>query len=399
MSKFRVGSVNVALPSFDAHDESMPYSIETKQGVTYGGPLAHEAAVPAFPHPRQLDVLDFNEYALVIDARSPHEYEEDHIPGAVNLPVVDDAEYAEVGIKHKDDPHAAYLIGVEYSLQNMARYMRPLVTKFGKQDRMLVYCFRGGKRSKLWGDTLRTIGFEVDVLRGGWKNYRRWVREGLDVLFGSFQFRVLSGSTGSGKTRLLAALRQVGEQSLDLEYLARHRGSLIGAIPDTAQPSQKGFESSLVDALRRFDPGRPVWIEAESRKIGSVHLPTSLFEAMGKGESVRVSAPIDERVRLWRQDYPNLVQDPIGMVKLLEPLKPLVGGEELALWRSLAAEGKVDELFERVMSKHYDPCYARSTQRAFARPLAAREVELTSLSPGKLGEVARDLAGSFEHRE
>ncbi len=346
----------------------------------------------ALPHPSQLGVLDFDAYAMVIDARSPHEYEEDHIPGAVNLPVVDDTEYAEVGIRHKEDPHAAYLIGVEYSLQNMARYIRPLVTKYGKGDRMLVYCFRGGKRSKLWADTLRTIGFEVDVLAGGWKTYRRWVRSSLDVLAERFEFRVLSGSTGCGKTRLLQALGQAGEQSLDLEGLARHRGSLIGEMPGVRQPSQKTFDSLLLDAMRKFDIARPIWIEAESKRIGNVQIPAALQWAMHSTTPFLVSAPMSERVRLWREDYADLAQNPVAMVKMLEPLKPLVGGEELDLWRTLAAAGRVDELFERVMTKHYDPCYARSTARSFGKSLDSRVIAVASLARESLNEVARELA-------
>lgn len=113
-----------------------------------------------------MGVLDWPSYSLVIYARSPHEYDEDHVPGAVHLPVVGDAEFAEVGTQHRTDTHAAYLIGVEYSLRNIAAQIRPLISKYGSQDRLLVYCFRGGKRSRLWADILRTIGFEVDVLAG-----------------------------------------------------------------------------------------------------------------------------------------------------------------------------------------------------------------------------------------
>src|SRR4051812_19413800 len=147
----------------------------------------------ALVHPHQLEVQDFSSYSLIIDARSPHEYDEDHLPGAVNLPVVDDTQYAEVGTKHKTDKHAAYLVGVEYSLRNIAGHIGPLISKYTPQDRFLVYCFRGGKRSRLWADNLRTIGFPVDVLSGGWKNYRRWVRAGLESLPRALEYRVLCG--------------------------------------------------------------------------------------------------------------------------------------------------------------------------------------------------------------
>jgi tRNA 2-selenouridine synthase len=350
------------------------------------------AAAPAAVHPRQLGIDDFGAYALVIDARSPHEFAEDHLPGAVNLPVVDDAEFAEVGIRHRSDKHGAYLIGVAYSLRNIADRIAPLISRYGPRDRMLVYCFRGGKRSRLWFDALRTIGFDVDQLAGGWKRYRAWVREGLDQLADRFDYRVLCGPTGCGKTRLLHALRASGEQVLELEELARHRGSLLGALPGQPQPTQKLFDSALLDAMRRLDPARPVWLEAESKKIGNVQLPEKLFQAMHRAPVVDVQAPMVERVRLWREDYPHFAADPAAMVDKLVPLKPLVGGEVLAGWQALARAGEVDTLFERVMTEHYDdPCYRRSTRRHYGERPQATTLAVESLAPAALAGAAARL--------
>src|SRR5712691_8853717 len=178
------------------------------------------------------------EYALVIDARSQGEYTDDHVPCAVNLPVVDNEEYAEVGTTHRTDKHRAYLIGVSYALKNISHAIHDLVAGHPKDARMLVYCFRGGKRSKLWYDALSTIGYRVDRLPGGWKAYRAWVRDELTRYPREIHYNVLTGPTGCGKTRLLTALGQVGAQVLDLEGIARHRGSLIGEVPGVSQPTQ-----------------------------------------------------------------------------------------------------------------------------------------------------------------
>lgn len=336
------------------------------------------------------DALD-SKYALVVDARSRREYAEDHLPGAVNLPVVDDTEYAEVGTLHRTDTHRAYLIGVSYALKNISRAIDGLVSKYPKDARMLVYCFRGGKRSKLWFDALSTIGYRVDRLPGGWKAYRSWVRGELDRLPAILSYRVLGGPTGCGKTRLLAALGEIGAQVLDLEDLARHRGSLLGDIPGVSQPTQKWFDSMLADKLRRFDASRPIWVEAESKKIGKIEIPTALLDAMRASPLFNLTAPMSERVALWRKDYTHFEHDLAAMLQRLHHLRPLVGGQEYLLWEQLAEEHRVEDLFQRLMEAHYDPAYARSLPNNYAGFSASVPVELPRLDHSTLLSVARLL--------
>jgi tRNA 2-selenouridine synthase len=233
------------------------------------------------------------------------------------------------------------------------------------------------------------------VLAGGWKNYRRWVRAGQDALPRAFSYRVLCGPTGCGKTRMLHELQRQGHQVLDLEGLARHRGSLLGDLPGEAQPTQKFFDTLVLDTMRRFDTNRPVWLEAESKKIGNLQLPERLYEAMHRSPVVNIEAPMVERVRLWREDYPHFAGDPVAMVRTLEPLKPLVGKETLAEWMALATSGRIDELFESVMTRHYDPCYARSTRHSYGEQQEERMVELLSLEPPALTEAVRRMVADF----
>lgn len=338
------------------------------------------------------DLKNLSIYDLIIDARSQREYEEDHIPGAVNMPVVNNEEYAEVGTLHRTDKMGAYRIGVKYSLINMARHIRDDLPLYPERSRILVYCFRGGKRSKLWTDALETIGYKVDKLQGGWKGYRRWVNDQLAQVPRKFRYNVLSGPTGCGKTRLLYALREVGEQVLDLEAIASHRGSVLGALPDgTKQPTQKYFDTLLLKEISSFDSTRQIWVEAESKKIGNVQLPDSLLETMRKGSTYRVEADMAQRVLLWREDYRHFEADPLGMLERLNFLRPLIGGEEFAAWEALAQQHQMPELFERLMRRHYDPAYRRSVLRNYPAIDNSPELVIHDLSHAALLELAKTL--------
>lgn len=335
---------------------------------------------------------DLQSYDLIIDARCPREFADDHIPGAVNLPVVDDEEYAEVGTLHRTDAMGAYQIGVQYALRNIARHLGESVAGYNRKSRILVYCFRGGKRSRLWFDALDVIGYRVEKLKGGWKGYRRWVNDELKVVPGKFQYNVLNGPTGCGKTRLLGALRKAGAQVLDLEELAAHRGSVIGALPGCPQPPQKYFDSLLLRNFSIYSPDRPIWVEAESKKIGNVQLPESLLVAMRAGNVFSVKTAMAQRVQMWREDYAHFEEDPTLLVTKLQFLGPLVGNVELKEWEALAEQRAIPELFERLMTAHYDVAYKRSSLRNYPQLHNAPTVALDDLSPPALAEIAKLLA-------
>ena len=223
---------------------------------------------------------------------------------------------------------------------------------------------------------------------------RRWVRAGLESLPRALSYRVLCGPTGCGKTRVLHELQRQGHQVLELEGLASHRGSLLGDLPGQPQPTQKLFDTMVLDALRRFDARRPVWLEAESKKIGNLQIPEALYEAMHQSPVVSIVAPMSERVKLWREDYPHFAMDPVEIVRKLEPLKPLVGKETLSAWMELGAAGRVDELFESVMTKHYDPCYARSTRHSYGPKVEELTVQLLSLDGPALPDSSCTVSSS-----
>jgi tRNA 2-selenouridine synthase len=312
------------------------------------------------------------------------------------MPVVDNDEYAQVGTLYRTDKLNAYRIGAAYSLNNIARHLQEDLPGFGWKSRILVYCFRGGKRSKIWFDALDSIGYHVERLKGGWKEYRRWVNERLASLPTRYRYNILCGPTGCGKTRLLYALREAGAQVLDLEEIAIHRGSVLGAVPDKAQPTQKYFDSLLNQQLSSYDPALPIWVEAESKKIGNVQLPDALLETMRSGLTIQLDTEMPQRVLLCREDYRHFEEDPLAMLDRLKFLRPLVGGEEISAWEELANQHRMPELFERLMRNHYDPSYRRSILRNYPNIDESPRIVLHDLSPSGLHPVAQSMRRTFE---
>ncbi len=313
-------------------------------------------------------VADLDAFDEVIDARSSAEYAEDHVPGAVNLPVLDDAERARVGTLYKQvSPFEAKRVGAALVSRNIARHLEDHLVARPKSYRPLVYCWRGGSRSGAMAHVLRSVGWPAAQLEGGYKAYRRAVVADLATLPGGLRLVVLCGKTGVGKSRFLRALSQAGGQALDLEDLAAHMGSVLGAYPDRPQPSQKMFESLLWQQMRRFDPRRPVFVESESRKIGNLHTPEALLASMRAAECVNLVADLPIRVALLQEEYAHFLADPQALARQLDCLAALRGRERISDWKTLAASGQWEALVAELLVEHYDPAYTRSLGRNYVR--------------------------------
>jgi len=214
---------------------------------------------------------------------------------------------------------------------------------------------------------LQQVGWAARQLEGGYKGYRREVLQRLESEPGRFRYRVLSGPTGSGKTALLHALSEQGGQVLDLEGLARHKGSVLGVMPGESQPSQKAFESALAVRLAAFDPERPVFVEAESKTVGSLRVPPALFAAMRTAQPVWLDVPFAARVEFLLRDYDYFLKDPAWLGQRLDRLVELHGKEQVARWRAQVDAGAWEELVGSLLADHYDPAYRKAAQRDFAR--------------------------------
>ncbi len=328
---------------------------------------------------------DFDE---IIDVRSPSEFADDHLPGARNCPVLNDEERHHVGLLYASSPFEARRRGAALVARNIARALETDLSTRPKQWRPLVYCWRGGMRSGSFVTWMRLIGWRAAQLHGGYKSWRRHALAQLDALPPQFHWRVICGATGSGKTRLLSVLREQGEQILDLESLAAHKGSILGGRPGHVQPSQKKFETSLVCALETFDPDRVVYIEAESRKIGQRMLPDSLLAAMRAAECVEIVPTLDARLQFLLRDYRYLGDDPDYLCGRLVRLKGLVDNRTLDRWQMLAQRADLPELFRELIERHYDPHYSRSQHRHFRALNDAMRFSTDDLSEAALQTLA-----------
>jgi tRNA 2-selenouridine synthase len=337
-------------------------------------------------------IARLDEFSAILDARSEDEYALDHLPGALNWPSLNNEERKRVGtIYAQVSPFEAQKRGAAWVAANIARHIEREVIDKPRNWQPLAYCWRGGKRSGSLALVLGQIGFKVSVIEGGYKAFRTAVLAALPELSGRFDYRVICGPTGSGKTRLLHALAGAGAQVLDLEALACHRSSVLGMIPGQQQPSPKRFDTLVWDALRRFDPARPVFVESESRKVGNLAVPDALIERMRASPCLGLQLSDDERVALLLEDYDFFAKDQALFCDRLGALTELRGKAVVQGWQAQVAAGDTEAVVRELLLKHYDPGYATSMVRNFAGYAAAKTIAPTDRSAQSMAELAKKL--------
>ncbi|WP_211461594.1 tRNA 2-selenouridine(34) synthase MnmH [Collimonas silvisoli] len=332
------------------------------------------------------------QFDAIIDARSQSEFAEDHIPGAINCPVLDDAQRVQIGTMYKQvNAFEAKKLGAVLVAHNIASHIETLFLSKPREWTPLIYCWRGGNRSGSMAHIMAKIGWPVAQLDGGYREYRRYVSASLAELPQRFSFKVICGPTGSGKSRLLQVLAQQGAQVLDLEQMAAHRGSVLGNLPAEPQPSQKTFESRIWEALRHFDPQQPVFIESESKKVGNLRVPDMLMERMRSSPCFAVALARPDRVRLLLEDYAHFIAAPALLNTQLACLTYVHGREKVAYWQQLNLSGRIEELVDELLLKHYDPAYAQSIKRNFDQFSEAQILDLPDISDATFQRAARLL--------
>jgi tRNA 2-selenouridine synthase len=329
-------------------------------------------------------------FDAILDARSPSEFAEDHIPGAINCPVLDDQQRIIVGTLYKQSsPFDARKVGAVMVARNVASYIDTLFADKPKGWTPLVYCWRGGQRSGAFTHILREVGWSARRLQGGYKSWRGHVIAQLAVLPPALRFTVVAGPTGSAKTRILEAMQQQGQQVLNLEALAAHKGSVLGDLPGQPQPSQKMFETLVLSAVQQFDPARPVFVESESKRIGQLRVPDAVFHGIQDGQWLRVQASTEQRVQFLLRDYGYFLSGP-ELVTQLERLKESCGGVAVERWKGLAEARDFATLVAELLEQHYDRFYLRSMNK-HAEGAAHSSFETNDLSDAGIAALARAI--------
>jgi len=336
-----------------------------------------------------LPTLD--DFDTIIDARSEAEFALDHIPGAINCPVLNDEERILVGTTYKQvGSFEAKRLGAPLVAKNIARALETQFADKPRDWKPLVYCWRGGNRSGSMALIFAKVGWPVVQLDGGYKAFRGHVAAVLEQPC-TLDFRVVCGTTGSGKSRLLQVLETVGAQVLDLEQLAAHRGSVLGHLPGEPQPTQKAFETAVWEKLRRFDPTRPVFVESESKKVGNLRVPDAVMERMRASPCIALQLSRPNRVRLLMEDYEHFCAEPATLNAQLDHLVQLHGHATIAAWHEMANDGRMPELVDQLLVQHYDPAYLRSIDRNFVQYGQAQVLELDDIGEADFLAAARKL--------
>ncbi len=336
-------------------------------------------------------------YDLILDVRSPSEYAEDRIPGAISLPALTDEERAEVGTLYKQvSQFEARRVGASYISRNVSRYLSEQLADLNPDAHILIYCWRGGMRSGAVATILSAIGWNVTTVKGGYKAWRKTVTTELDRLPLAHSFVLVDGQTGTAKTDILNALSGLGHQIVDLEGLAKHRGSVFGNLLGVSQPSQKAFETGLFATLRRFDAERPVFLEAESNRIGACRIPDILWSEMTRSPAIEITADVPQRACYLSRTYQELIQRPEHIKNTLLRLRRYHSSETIDHWIELLEAEQILGLIRSLIEEHYDPAYARSRKKRNRKII--KSISITELSPAQILTTAKRIGIALDTR-
>lgn len=304
------------------------------------------------------ELLKEKNYTL-IDVRTPKEFEEEPIPGAINIPLLLDEERVEVGTAYKQvSPERAKELGVEAIAKRLPEVFKE-VQKYAK-GRLAFYCAKGGMRSGSMAALFSALGYTTWKLDGGYRAYRQYILEELPKLNKDVKYYILHGKTGIGKTKILQRLEEMGYSVLDLERMADHKGSFFGGICEKRAQSQKRFESLIFDFFYNKKP-KYVIAESESKRIGNVYVPESIFNSLANGKHLSLDTTIEKRVEIIREDYASASKE--ELLECLNRVKRYISEEKYRKYSELLENNEIDRLSKKLMIEYYDPLYQKSIDK------------------------------------
>ncbi len=329
-------------------------------------------------------------FDTIIDVRSPSEFANDHIIGAINCPVLSDQEREKVGtIYKKESTFKAKIIGSSLTARNIADHIEKKFLKQKGSWQPLIYCWRGGQRSKAFSIILSEVGWRTYQLDGGYKEYRNRVVKFFETIGSKLKIILISGKTGSAKTKILQEIGELGGQIIDLEGLANHKGSLLGKMPGLDQPSQKLFESKLFKKLKQLDLKKNIYIEAESSKIGNVHIPKSIWAKMIISPRVEIKADLKLRTNFLVKDYDYMCKNPYLIYPLLNGLKKRLSKNLIESWKELIIKKDWTKLTQSFLDNHYDPSYSSNTIKNDRK--IVKLIDVKSLTQKEIRQIAKKI--------
>ena len=330
----------------------------------------------------------------IIDVRSPSEFKIDHIPGSINIPILNDEERHKVGTTYKQvNPFKAKILGASLISKNISKFLNTVLSNKKGSWSCLIYCWRGGQRSRSLAIILNEIGWRVKILKGGYKSYRKKIINELKVM-PKFDFKIIQAQTGTAKTKILDNLNSLNAQVLDLERLAKHRGSLLGKEIKESQPSQKYFETLIHENLNKLNPSKPVFLESESSKIGDLHLPIKLWEKLNLSERILLKAPVRKRVEFLINEYKHLTDDPSLIKPFINGMKGRYSNAKIKYWSELIENKSWDDFVQNILEIHYDPMYVYSEKKHFEK--IKFNLNLSNLDKLSIDNTAKKILNYFQ---